>query len=644
MVSFVYCSVFCMAQIERDVRERGDFPVNEKENTLQDSTKRKLYVKPQRFTWKWKHNGVYKVFVPVDTLQNGIHNHNYIFKNSVSNTYLGNFPSPYESDIFINREEEEFYPLSRLKAFLLKPEDAKYYNTTTPFTRLTYFNGGGRGKSETLFEVLHTQNINPDWNAGIIFHTISSDGRYMHQKGNVYHFSAFSSYEKKRWAISLFINQNNGHIDENGGVLKRTDILDTNLNSHNIAVKISDGVSNHISNINRYAEIQYHIGRRIRHITDKDTTFTYPMKFIFAATQEKNSYKFKETIHIADFFKHTFLTKSANNDIIENDVLKIKSLLVIEGSNTYKRFPKLFSGLEYKKRKDEQRISIDTLPRKTTVYESAFFHGGLFNIDTGRLNYDISAYYGLSGDYAKNFELKARLVRYLESQKNLAAEINMTVSDKNANPFFETYVGNHNFWKNSMKNTKERNISLKFLHKKWKTETGCALNMRRNHIYFDSLAMPAQYDKDLKILTLWLKQTFKLSNFYFSQNFYFQKTKAKEVIALPAVSLYSHNYYENDLFRKALRLQAGIDIFYNSAFYADHYAPGIMQFHNQRRFKTGNYPKTDVFLTLKIKTAVLYAKYEHLNYHWGNKNYFSSPFYPINPAVFKFGVRWDLFY
>ena len=78
--------------------------------------------------------------------------------------------------------------------------------------------------------------------------------------------------------------------------------------------------------------------------------------------------------------------------------------------------------------------------------------------------------------------------------------------------------------------------------------------------------------------------------------------------------------------------------------YADNYMPSIMQFYNQRERKTGNYPKLDVFLNLRIKRADIFVKYEHINYLLKNHgDFFSAADYPINPGMLKFGIKWDFF-
>lgn len=100
----------------RDPREEG---------MQRDSTKEQRYVPHHRLTWKWVHDGVYKEFYQIDTLQDGLQNTNLIFKHSVSNTYLGNFPAPYVSDIYILRPRgEDFLPQDRLRDYFFKPEDA----------------------------------------------------------------------------------------------------------------------------------------------------------------------------------------------------------------------------------------------------------------------------------------------------------------------------------------------------------------------------------------------------------------------------------------------------------------------------------------------------------------------------------------
>ena len=143
--------LFCRAQNVFDTETPPDMEGSN--SSLSSDSIPESNVPHFRHTWQWERNGVYKREVALDTLMDGIQNFNTIFKKNISNTYLGNFPSPYLSNIFITRETvQDFYPLTQIRAFLFKPEDALLFNTTTPFTRLKYFTGGGKGKAENLLE------------------------------------------------------------------------------------------------------------------------------------------------------------------------------------------------------------------------------------------------------------------------------------------------------------------------------------------------------------------------------------------------------------------------------------------------------------------------------------------------------------
>lgn len=104
----------------------------------------------------------------------------------------------------------------------------------------------------------------------------------MNQKAKAYHFSLFSSYEKERIALSFFLNQNNGHFAENGGVKDISFIIDsTNQKAENIPVNLSSNdISNNYRNTNFQLQGQYNIGNPKEVTTPTDTFTTYPAKAI----------------------------------------------------------------------------------------------------------------------------------------------------------------------------------------------------------------------------------------------------------------------------------------------------------------------------------------------------------------------------
>ena len=724
------------SQSNNDYESNSEQNQEEGESSNQDSL-RNANIKNVRLKWIWQHDGVYKKFVETDTSFDNYHYYNYIFRQNVSNTYLGNNPSPYESNVFINRENgEEFFYLNNIRAYIVKPLDIPLYNTTTPFTQLRYINSGSRGFGEQHFDGFHSQNIKPEWNAGFRYNLTKGDGRYISQSASAYNFSIFSNYEKRRNIVSFFLNQNIGKFEENGGIKERGFVTDsTEYEAENIAVNLNgQGVKNKLRNLNFKLEAQHNIGKARLQIskidtlkressntkfdtllnagidslnqlhssmliqpyadslaldtinidlslqaiidsimscsshsdsviqyqidsltlllTDSiiyDTIFSYPLKAVFGVNIEGNERKYYEESINHDFFKNTYIDSTAFRERMLNKNYDVSAKVVLNNHPKFPYFPQAFAGINYVKSDYNQRIGFDTITKKQSFgkqsFNTVYLSAGIFNVDTNTvINYDLNAKIAVVGDYIGDFEINGLVKKSLKKDWSSYLEASANISLKHPNPFYNRYIGNHNIWNNDFTAIKNIDIRGKYINKNINTELGVGINNMFNHIYFDSLARPHQTDKALLIFTAWAKKTFKLGNFYFDQKAYFQINTQDDIVPLPMFSVYSHNYYKNHIFKKALGVAIGFDFLYNTKFYANNYMPSTMTFYQQRKYKTGNYPKFDVFLNIEIQRAVIFARYEHLNYVLSKAgNYFSAADYPMNPAMFEYGIRWNFF-
>ncbi|MBR5783965.1 MAG: hypothetical protein IKY43_02225, partial [Bacteroidales bacterium] len=98
------------------------------------------------------------------------------------------------------------------------------------------------------------------------------------------------------------------------------------------------------------------------------------------------------------------------------------------------------------------------------------------------------------------------------------------------------------------------------------------------------------------------------------------------------------------LFKNALALQTGIDLRYNTAFYADAYNPALAAFYRQNDVEIGNYIWLDVFATLQIKHATMFLKLLHVNALWEqNPRYFMTLHYPGQDFLVQWGFVWKFF-
>ena len=97
------------------------------------------------------------------------------------------------------------------------------------------------------------------------------------------------------------------------------------------------------------------------------------------------------------------------------------------------------------------------------------------------------------------------------------------------------------------------------------------------------------------------------------------------------------------LFKNAAVFQPGIDIFYNTAYYASTYMPALRMFYLQDEKKIGNYPYVDIFANLMVKRFRIFVKYSHLNALWSENRYYMIPHYPMQGNAFRWGVSWSFY-
>lgn len=670
----------------------------------------------QHHTWQWAHDGVYKKIVNEDTLFSGAHISNPMFRYSQSNTHLAPLGSPYQSNIFILRDwSEPTYYHNLFHNIFFKPEDGLLYNTTTPYTALSYASAGSRGRNETSLNLNHVQNITSHWNAGFRYNLNRADGRFLYSKTKVYDFSFFTNVEKERFAFEMFVNQNNAHLNENGGIVDRQVIKDTTEKTDNLLVNMEDGTSNNLRNFNFYTNLQYQFGRHaftkakdtVEQIVPKknpvldslvalrdtlalgadsvsarmdeviamidtlrvaaaeagmdtmqviryDTTWSYLSKLLVSLKVEDNYRNFVEKSVTRDFFEDSYINSSRNTDRFHEKICNVGAKIVFNELPKHPYLPGIYAGADLDMRYIRQRLSMDTSLQNTQdtasvfhtrEYSSLYVNGGVFNIDTSaKLNYDAKVRICLAGEHAGNFNVGGYIKQMLTPKAYLRADASYRFED--VNPYWKYYAGNHDFWYDkNMSEEKELRIEAKYVNSRLRTEAGAAYTNTDGYVWMDSTFNIRQERKPIATYTAWVKQHFRVWKLHFVEHVYVQKSSNEDILSLPLVSVYSSNYIELTTRNKAMTVNLGVDLYYDTKFYADNYHPSTMTFYNQRFDKQGNVIEGTAFIDLRIARCNIFLKYEHFDYYLrkGGGNYFSAYSYPTNPPLFRFGLRWSFF-
>lgn len=164
-----------------------------------------------------------------------------------------------------------------------------------------------------------------------------------------------------------------------------------------------------------------------------------------------------------------------------------------------------------------------------------------------------------------------------------------------------------------------------------------------NYVFFDQRALPAVSDKNILVSSLRLEKRFKWKGFNQVNRFLVQKSSNEEVLQLPLFAYGNISYYEKALFQKALTIQVGFDLYYNTSYYADAFMPATGIFYRQDKREVGNYPFVDAFLNWKIKSVRLFIKYTNTLTGLAGYNYFTTYGYPMNDRGLRFGFSWTFY-
>ena len=599
-------------------------------------------------SWKLSDYSTRKDLIELDTLLGFQHNYNPIFKNSISNSYLGNLGSPYKSNIYKDRLcTEEFLFLSAYRAYMLKPEDVVFFNTTTPYTSVYYETGGPKGQSENLLKVLQTQNINPNWNVGVSYNLISSDGQYQNQKTKLYDFSFFSTYKKERYGLYFVLNQNSLSNEENGGLNEDTDLTDGSEDSENLQVRLDDAKSK-LTNFNFFMNHSYGIGAENEIIQDQDTSYTYPVNFVYSLKYESDSRRFREAISEVDsFYTNSYYDTEATFDKVEYSNVKNTFQIVFnENKNKWIRLGARF-GIISDLGKVNSRLPIDdiALQQKDKKIHNNQLLASLFSQAGSSLNWNASGTYVFEGYKQNDFHLKYELTKWIDAKDSIPHGVSLVGKLDSETPDFllSKYYGNHQQWNLNLDKTTELELGIEYFNEKRHLKIGGQINQIDNYTYFGLGASPEQAGKGITVLTGYLEKRFKLGNFYLNQKLVGQNSSADNILPLPTFSIYSNNYYKNIFFDGALGFQVGFTVHYNTAFNAPDYMPSTGQFFLQDQKEIGDYPKVDLYFNIRIKRTRIFVMYEHMNSSYGSKNYFAAPHYPLNPAMLKYGLIWTFY-
>lgn len=564
---------------------------------------------------------------PVDTSMAQTHQYDPLVKNYNLYQDLG-IPGQAHQPLNYDYDRSPGFSMITLPYPLLwkNQRDVKFYNVQTSFTDLSFTYGIATMYD---FDATHTQKFK-GLTAAFDMHAYSNTGYFLNQQVKDININALIHYEEPAGIYGFTVSYlfNRLKAQENGG------LRDTSLFMRNAADALTGYPvkSEHGSSLIRTHDLLFQQNVNIK---DKKGRYYGTITHSFQYKDLKTSYldyKFDTAFYQKNFYLSTDTT---------NDTIRCYSILnSIQWSN-YKPMDTLPS------KKYFFRVSAGIMHEyvfaKTPYYKGNTFtlfgrvHARLF----GSLDLMGRVAYSFGGYNHNDMEAAIGVIWNIQQKWNHRLEGSASFYRYAPDYIYTFYYGNHNVWYNpnwSKQNTLKLNLLWTMMNYKLEFNYFMLHNMLRLNSDFQ----PFILEKAANVVQLHILAPIRVKGFGFDFNAYLQYSWSPAV-NVPWFAFKASPYYIFNVLRGKLKIQVGMDLMYNTPYYADGYDPVLHQFYCQQELKVGNYPYWDLNLTLKIKRLAFFFRAGHVLSGVIGQNYFLTPYYPAMGRNFQVGVNWKFY-
>ncbi|MBX3255469.1 MAG: hypothetical protein KF862_15115 [Chitinophagaceae bacterium] len=585
--------------------------------------------------------------------------------------YLGNNGTAVKPLIFTPLTKPGWDPgFHAYDAYAFNIENTRFYNTTRPFTELDYQIGSG---SEQFINVVHTQNVKPNWNFAFQFRMINVPGFFKSQNTNHSNLRFNTNYQSpnKRYNIYLITLRNSLQSAENGGIKNdsfMTDKTGVYYDRFNIPINIASQASysrdffnttlktgNKYTNFNLLIRQQYDFGKKDSLVTDSSVIKLFYPRFRLEHTLQYNTYKFlfqDVAPDTAFYIKNYKLYGSPVPPLAPADIKD-----TLQFSNTWSEIINDFSVYQFPDIKNQQQFlkvgaSIQNLAVlwNDSVRDrplNIFLHGEYRN-RTKNKKWDIEAYgqFYAAGFNAGDYNAYISLQRLIS---NKVGSLQVGFQNSNRTPSYLMRNATGFPVVTPPGGTDKENITQLFGTLQLpllKAELGAHYYLIGNYTYFKNFYEAEQQSGVFNILQVRGSKDFRISNhWHWYLDIVLQQKAGNSPVNIPLLYTRNRLVFQGRFF-KNLNIATGLDSRYYTAYTPDNYSPVTGQFFPQDSIKFSNLPDIAAFVHFRIRSFSAFVRLENLNtidfngFTFTNNN-FAAPLYPYQGLLFKVGIFWN---
>jgi len=556
--------------------------------------------------------------------------------------------------------------------YLKTPDRTTFFNTRKPFTMLSYSTIPIREGREEHVEALHTQNFSPFTNFGIDFNILAGKELYTNEDTRVNRIGLFGSHAKGKYSIFGTFYYNDFRVEDHGGLAEIEPFLEGVREQAYLYEMNLESARSHYRNISLFTTQKYNLLEKVT-VTDTLGNKTTSGKTLSLSHQLYVDRHMKDYSDVVDpenlsplYSNYYYVLPEARDSVSEDRISNVFQLIL--GDPDYDRLSaRIYAGYELRRfgtlypRNYREFSHVDTLSAEPElVLDSVFTEAAeaVFRTDwfndlyvglhlagptTGIWDWVINGNYYLTGYYRNSFEVNATFSRRVFQRADLG--LRGTLSSQKQHYFTNHYASSFFAWENDFPSQYQIKGEAFVNSEATGLEMRAGVALISNYLYWDREALPRVYDRELLLLSGYFSRHFRVSGYHSQNKLLVQYTTAGEVLRVPLAALYTSNYWEQSLFKGALIVDAGLDLYATTPYRASSYMPPTGIFYLQEEDRVGAYPFLDLFLAFRLKRTRFFVSWNNLLHGLGKigNNYFTTYSYPMKPRHFRLGLVWTFY-
>lgn len=594
--------------------------------------------------------------------------------------YLGNFGNAAQPFLFTPRMKSGWDPgFHAFDIYKFTIDKARFYTTTRPYSELNYLLGT---RSEQFIEVMHTQNIRPNWNAQFRYRLVNSPGLFRNQKSahNSYALTNWVQSKDKRYNNYIAIIANKLQNTENGG-MENSGYIDTAsfAQRDRIPVKLggdtrysADFFNTNVATGNKYADFnalmrqQYDFGRKDSLVTDSTVIplFFPRVRLEHTIRYSRYTYMFSDAAASAapEFYQQHYDINVGNSAFFKRDdwteMVNEFSIYTFPDAKNTQQFIKLGAGMQNLKGKFDtlaREHPLDLISdRESDSYYNVYGQGEYRN-RTKNQKWDMMAYgkfyfIGLnSGDYEASASIQSTLGKKIGSLMLGGQNVNRTPSFIMMDP-----ISSFNLMRATSPSLNKENITHLYANiyqPVIKLGLSGHYYLITNYSYYTDFYKINQYSTLFNYFQVGANKVFetgRTKQWKWRAELYFQQVLGNAPVNVPSIYTRHRLGYEGKLGFPKLNIAMGFEAKYRSNYKGDNYSPLTGQFFYQDEY-TVQYrlPSIAAYVNFRINSFKAFVRAENLNTirsldgSWGfTNNNFAAPDYAYPGLLIRLGIFW----